>query len=147
MFGFVVAGASLVGLVLIARRHRRRGLGGHWLFRKLDASPGQEKALRGALNEARDVALEMREDGREARQALAALFRAETLEHEVLERWLEERAERFNALKLRLFSQLQAVHAALDPEQRERVARWLSTRRGLLGHSTGNCHESGCYPH
>jgi Spy/CpxP family protein refolding chaperone len=140
MFGFVVAGFSLIGLIALARTRRRHGgWGGYWVFRKLDTSPGQEKVIRTAFSEARVTFSEFREQNRGAKKELAQLLEAERLDEQAVDAWLSGRQRALDGLRPKLIALGKQVHDVLDPEQRVKVARFVA--------SGGMHHHGGCHGH
>ena len=145
MFGFVIAGVSLAGLVFLAARRRRYGgYGAYWAFRRLDTSPGQEKVIRTALSEAREVFRDFRKSNQGAKQELGPILEAEHLDERALESWLGARESSFQELKPRLMDIAKRIHDVLDPEQRRRVARWVTSGHGYHHHYHGH-HYGGCH--
>lgn len=147
MFGFVIAGVSLAGLIfLAARRHRHGGYGTYWAFRRLDTSPGQEKVIRTALSEARDILRDFKKDSRGAKEELLPILEAEHLDEQAVDSWLGARQRSFEELKPRLMNIVKTIHDVLDPEQRRKLARWVAHghgyHHGYHGHHYGGCH--GC---
>jgi uncharacterized membrane protein len=137
MFGFVIAGVSLAGLVyLAARRHRYGGYGGYWVFRRLETSPGQEKVIRTALSEARDVFRDYRKSNQGVKQQLVPILEAEVLDEHAVNSWLGERQRSLEELKPRLMDIAKRIHDVLDPEQRRKVARFVANS----GHHYHGCH-------
>jgi len=146
MFGFVIAGVSLAGLVyLAARRRRYGGYGGYWVFRKLDTSPGQEKVIRTALSEARDVLRDFRKSNQGAKQDLGPILEAESLDEHAVSSWIGERQRSFEELKPRLLEIAKRIHDVLDPEQRRKVARFVAHGGHYGHHGYHGCHgHHGC---
>jgi len=146
MFGFVIAGVSLAGLIYLGLRRRHYGgYGAYWAFRRLDTSPGQEKVIRTALSEARDVFRDFRASNRSAKEELVPLIEAENLDEQAVNSWLGARQRSFEELKPRLLQIAKTIHDVLDPEQRRKVARWAASSHGYHhchGHHYGGCH--GC---
>jgi uncharacterized membrane protein len=146
MFGFVIAGVSLAGLVyLAARRRRYGGYGGYWVFRRLETSPGQEKVIRTALSEARDIFRDYRKSNQGVKQQLAPILEAEVLDEHAVNSWLGERQRSLEELKPRLMDIAKRIHDVLDPEQRRKVARFVANSGGHYGHHYHGCHgHHGC---
>jgi Heavy-metal resistance len=140
MFGFVVAGASLVGLIMLARSRRYRG-GPHFLFRSLHTSPGQEKLIRDAFAEGRELTSEFFRARRAAKAELGPLMEAEKLDKDALNRWAETQEQAFAQLRGQLVELADRVHGVLDAEQRRQVAGFL-TRSGPFW-----MHRHGCGHH
>lgn len=152
MFGFVFGAMCLAGLVALLTRgphafhHRRRcyhdgehfgpcgrrhrGFGHHGLhaaFHHLDTTPGQEKAIRAALEELRDGAAELRDKVFASRKDVGAALRDDRLDEGVLEELLARHTTDLAELGARAIAALRKIHEALDPEQRRRLARLVET--------------------
>jgi len=131
-----------LGAVRRAFWHRRlrrwRGRGTYALrvlSARLGARPEQERVLSA---EARALAVEvhaLRDDLFGARSELAELLAGPTLDAAAVAAALERRTEKLGQLRARLADALSRVHAALDPEQRLRLAEVLRHGpRGPSGH-------------
>lgn len=146
MFGFVIALVCLVGLVLLARRRRYRYFGGRrglwYLFRSLDTTPGQEKVIRDALLELQDAAGELRAQTREARPQLAEMLRAERVNEDALDSWLDSRMRAFDTLRPRVVRAVQRVHEVLDERQRRMFGDFVEHAIWYHRH-----HHPGCHHH
>lgn len=143
-----VATLAALSLALFARRRWRasrgrcggRGLGAHrrfgqarwlrWLFAHVDATPAQERELRGALE---DLVRDLRRTssrGAELRRAIVDALRGEVLDEHSF-RTLQQASEAFRAdVDAALTRSLGRVHGALDASQRERLADVLGRVRG-----------------
>lgn len=146
MFGFVIAGVSLAGLVyLAARRRRYGGFGGYWAFKRLDTSPGQEKVIRTAISEAREVWRDYRKSNQGAKEQLVPILEAEVLDEHAVSSWLGERQRSLEEVKAPLLAIAKRIHDVLDPEQRRKVARFVAHSGGYYGHHYHGCHgHHGC---
>lgn len=134
MFGFIVAGASLIGLIALARSRRRLYGGGYfgsWALRRLDTSPGQEKVIRTAISDAQALLGGLRDDNRAAREELAGILREEKLDEARLGAWFEGREGAWVDVKPKLVELGRQVHEVLDAEQKQRIGSWL--RAGVRG--------------
>jgi len=148
MFGFVIAGVSLAGLVyLAARRRRYGGYGAYWAFRRLDTSPGQEKVIRTAFSEARDLMREYRKNNRGAKEELGPILEAEQLDERAIDSWLDQRRRSLEELKPQLVAIAKKIHDVLDPEQRKKVAHFVAHSGHHHGHHGwhGHHHYRGCH--
>lgn len=137
MFGFFVAGASLIGLIALARSRRRyygRGYFGSWALRRLDTSPGQEKVIRTAISDAQTILGGLRDDNRAAREELASILGEEKLDEARLGAWFEGREGAWGEVKPKLVELGRQVHEVLDADQKKRVGSWLRSGFGRFGH-------------
>lgn len=158
MFGFVLGTLCLIGLVVVATRrpawHRRRFYafghrGRHYgachggyrardvanaAFERLDTSPGQEKAIRAALDELDSSLRELSPVLRATRSDVAGALRAETFDRDGLSAALDQKLSQARSLGGVLASTLGRVHEALDADQRRRLARMIEAGpHALLG--------------
>lgn len=149
MFGFFVGTACLIGFVAVLRRrswgryghwsHHRHGWGhrhgsGRWggaglygLFHRLDTSPGQEKAIRAAVEELRDTMSRFTPELRASRSELANAMRSDVFDASALEGALDGHVVEARSLGSALLGTLGKVHEALDPDQRRRLARIIES--------------------
>lgn len=137
MFGFIVAGVSLVGLIALARSRRRffgRAYFRSAALRRLDTSPGQEKVIRTALREAEALLGGLRDDHLEAREELARIISEETLDEASLGAWFESREGTWREVKPKLVGLGRQIHDVLDAEQKKRLGSWLRAGSLRLGH-------------
>lgn len=156
MFGFVVGAACLYGLVRVLRggrplwhghhhhhggwgRHggfacrgagphhrRRRGFFLPELFDHLDTSPGQEKEIRAAADDVRRAGRALEDELLESRGDLARAFRSDHFDERLAGELLARYDARVDELRQRVVGALARVHATLEPEQREELARVIS---------------------
>jgi Spy/CpxP family protein refolding chaperone len=142
MFGFVIAAGSLAGLIYLSRhgRHGRgpRGYGMRWLFRRLDASPGQERVIRNALDEAYSIGTNLREQSRQAKPELAEILASGQFSEERVQSWLEARIGDFRTQLPKFTAEMAKVHEVLDDRQRRMLGDFL-TRTPFYGHHRGHC--------
>lgn len=102
---------------------RRRGL--HFLFRRIDASPAQERAIVAELDQFREVVRGARANAYAARADLAAAIRAPELDDATFAT-LQSRVDgAFGDVRTAALTALRNIHGLLDPNQRERVADLL----------------------
>lgn len=154
MFGFVIGVLCLIGFVSVLRRRgwRRHGWHGHgwhgrggygrggwrgggWMmyraFEALDTSPGQEKAIRGALTELREALTELRPELYATRAQVAqSLAAAESFDAAGVEATVERQLDSLRRVGPVLSRALGQIHEALDPDQRRRLARFLELGPG-----------------
>ena len=142
MFGFFVAAASLAGLIVLNARRRRRSFRGGGLYRvlsRLAASPGQEKVIRGTVEELRQRGRTLWTSAREARPALADLIRADRLDEQALDAWFESRFSALRDMQAGIRRGLSEVHDVLDDRQRKELAHLVerTPRWGWYGTAVG----------
>jgi uncharacterized membrane protein len=149
MFGFVFGTLCLVGFVSVLRRRswgRYGGCGGGHLggrhfrrrggwamyraFEALDTSPGQEKAIRGALSELRRELSELRPELDRARSHVAQTLAADRFDAPELEASFERQLASLGRIGPVLSRTLGQIHEALDPDQRRRLARVIELGPG-----------------
>lgn len=135
MIGFVIAGASVAGLLLLSRhsgrrRFGRRGL--YWALRRLDTSPGQERVIRNAVDELLERGRAFRQQGPAVREELAQLLGGSKLEASALEAWLDRRIQEARAVFPEIAGELTKIHEVLDDRQRRELSR-LVTRSTWYG--------------
>ncbi|EDM79151.1 hypothetical protein PPSIR1_27333 [Plesiocystis pacifica SIR-1] len=159
MFGFIIGVAASFGAYAYFRRHRghyrdhgryghrgrhgcgrhgrgRRGWGGRWVERiadLIDASPEQERVISDAARELRRDLEGMRDEGKASRRDLADAFGPERLDEERLGELFARHDERLTEARKSVVGALAKVHDALDPDQRQRLARWLARRGPMAG--------------
>lgn len=132
MFGFIVGTLSLIGLIKVARwgRHGRGGWrGGGWgrymmrrLFQRLDTTPGQEKVILEAADQAQRVMWDARQELFRARSEYAKAMRSEAFDNEAVNAAFEKQQASVDAVKKTLKEKMQAIHEALTPQQRAVLA-------------------------
>jgi Spy/CpxP family protein refolding chaperone len=133
MFGFIVGTLSLIGLIKVARwgRSGRHGYGryggwGRWmmrrLFERLDTTPGQEKVVLEAADEAQRVMWQAREELFRARSEYAKAMRGEHFDTEAVNAAFEKQQAAVDEVKKTLKAKMQAIHEALSPSQRAVLA-------------------------
>ena len=158
MFGFVFGVLCLIGFVSVLRRRgwRRSGYGygwhghgwhghgrgwqgrgwrgGGWMmyraFEALDTSPGQEKAIRGALSELRAALTELRPELYATRAQVSQSLAAESFDAAGVETLVEGQLDSLRRVGPLLSRALGQIHEALDPDQRRRLARFLELGPG-----------------
>jgi Spy/CpxP family protein refolding chaperone len=121
-------------------RGRRRLLYG--LFRRLDTTPGQEKAIVDLMNGVRERLSEARGELVAARRELAAALGGEVLDPAALEAAFRRGNEQFARLSRDVQTALAGVHEALDPEQRRQLAELLAD--GSLNPRLYGAHAYAC---
>lgn len=142
MFGFIVAGASFVGLVVLARHRFRHGFGQRRLMRYLDASPGQERVIREAMSDVWGSARGLKDALEPGKKQLADLMEHQTLDKRDVEQWLEVQEASFAPLRERLADAATRIHEVLDTEQRKKLAKLVERGPRFYGH--GYHHHHAC---
>jgi len=149
MLGFVIGLACLWGLVRVWRG--RRGCapwGFDWgpprrpsshdrarhfmlrrLFEELDTTPGQEREIRAAVDDVTAAAGNLKDRLFDSRADLGKAFGTEAFDEETMAELLTRHDEPLDELRRAVVGGLARVHAALDPEQRQRLAHWLQRTR------------------
>jgi len=151
MFGFIFGTACLIALIFVLRaEHRKRGgvwvsagcrgAHGFWhgklgrnpflrqLFRKLDTTPGQEKAIRGALDSFFNTLAGARQSLWDGRKQLADVFRSESFDETAVGGVIERHDDVAERVRTAGVDALAEIFRALDPQQREQLAQWLDNR-------------------
>lgn len=161
MLGFLIGFASLVGLIAVLKagrrgcgggwhggwhgRHHRHGWHGgrergprgwmRWLSSRLDATPGQEKEIAAAVEEFLGKARELKREGKASRDDVARVLRHESLDEEALGALFSRHDDALREVQKAFAGALGRIHAALDSEQRARLAELIesSPRWGFGG--------------
>ena len=114
-------------------QHRQRGFGAgggrgllFGLFRRLDATPGQEKAIMELLSQLRSQAQELRTDLRGAHKDVAAALAGESLDAGALDGAFLRQTEAVVATSEELKRALVTLHEILDDEQRRLIAELIA---------------------
>jgi Spy/CpxP family protein refolding chaperone len=152
MVGFIIGAVCAIGLIKVLRRrhgwHGRWGYGGpglrgpryggrrRWLlnavFERLDTTPGQEKAIVGALDELRENRRVVREEAQQTREDLARIVAGGLVDDATLEETFARHDRLLAQLRVSFVESLKKAVEALDEKQRSRVADILR-RRGRFG--------------
>ena len=106
---------------------RGRYFGLYRLFEELDTSPGQEKAIRGAVAELRGTLGELRPSLKAARGGVAAAIASESFDGAAIERTLDAQLGELSRVGRALSVAIGKVHEALDSDQRRRLARFIDS--------------------
>ncbi len=147
MFGFIIGTLSLIGLVKVWRwgRHGHGPWGARrWmlrrLFQHLDTTPGQEKVISGVVDDVQRKAQAARDAMFGARGDFAKAMRGERFDGAAVDESFEKQQAALDELKKAVKEGLGAVHEALNPEQRARLAE-------LAEHGPGRLHGCGDHGH
>jgi hypothetical protein len=152
MFGFLIGTACLIGLIAVLKRGRcghgrgcggrcRRGggWGGHShggggggffvnrVFSELDASPGQEKVIRSALEELFEAGRSFKTALHRSRSSIADVLRGETVDETQLGELFAKHDDEIESLRKALVGALARIHDALDERQRKRLAEIIES--------------------
>ena len=147
MFGIFFGILCLIGFVAVWRgRHRRGCYGGYWghdrfgrrrfgergryfglyrLFEDLDTSPGQEKAIRSAVDELRRSLGDLRPRLAETRHSVANALSSDAFDPLALEQAFEAPLADVSRSRGAWVTALGKIHEALDADQRRRLARFV----------------------
>ena len=103
---------------------------------RLDTSPGQDKAILGAIDDLRDSAVSARRDLPDLKKQVAEALRAETFDEHAFQAIFDEPLGRLNKLRDELTRTAATIHETLTPKQRDRLYDLVqsSTRWGY-GHA------------
>ena len=152
MLGFIIGTVCLIGLVKVLRRGR--GWHGQWghasygygngyqggrrrwflrrIFERLDTTPGQEKAIVGALDELRENRRVLREEAQQTREELARVVAGGLVDDAALEETFARHDRLLAQLRVSFVEALKKATEALDERQRKQVADLLQ-RTGRFG--------------
>ncbi len=121
--------------------HRRWGRGrwgaAYGLFRWLDTTPGQEKALRDTAEKLIDEAKRWRQSMTGSFPELARVLRDESFDEEQVARVMKEQQATVDQIKSSVQDTLREMHAVLDQSQRGRLADWIERRFGQATRDAG----------
>jgi Spy/CpxP family protein refolding chaperone len=142
MFGFLFGTACLIGLAAVLRRghgcHRhafggwgRRHRGPHFFVHavmdRLDTTPGQEKVIRGAVEEFVEEAREVKREFKHSRNDVAQALRDEVLDEGKLRDTFQRHDESIHKLREAAVRTLSKVHETLDERQRRTLSELLES--------------------
>lgn len=156
MFGFLIGFASLAGLIVMLKRSRRRcGSGWHeewherderhgwrrtgrrgwmrWLSRRLDTTAGQEREIAAAVDELFGKARELRREGQTTRQDVARVLREDDLDENALGELFARHDDALRETQKAFAGALGRIHAALDSDQRAKLAELIARGRAFGG--------------
>jgi uncharacterized membrane protein len=101
------------------------------MFESLDTSPGQERAIRAAVDEFLDVAHGLKPELRRSRGDVSKLFRHDAFDEVMLGELFARQDDSITEVRKAFVGLVAKVHEALDGAQRQQLARWLDRRRGF----------------
>jgi Spy/CpxP family protein refolding chaperone len=143
MLGFIIGTVCLVGLIKVLRRGRGwhgRWVGGYghhaqgrygggprrWMlrsiFEKLETTPGQEKAIVGAIDDLRKEREVLREEAQQTRADLARALGAGFVDDTTLEETFARHDRLLAQLRVVFVETLKKASEALDERQRKQLA-------------------------
>ena len=160
MFGFLIGTACLIGLVGVLRHgHHRYGYGyGHgcgggrgrhfrplyMLFDALDTSPGQEKAIRNAVEDLWEQARETRRQVHRGRSEVADAIRGEVFDRARIDDLIAKNQTLLSELLQRAADTFGSVHSVLDDRQRRRLADLIESGPGWRFARHGGPYRTAC---
>jgi Spy/CpxP family protein refolding chaperone len=153
MFGFLIGTLSLIGLIKVVRHGggwNGHGRGGprRWmlrrLFERLDTTPGQEKVILEAVDQ-------VEQNGRAAKDAffggrvdIGRAMRGEHFDTAAVNESFEKQQAAVDAFKKTVLENMQKIHEALTPEQRQAAGDLIENGpRALHGGGCGHGHGRG----
>jgi Spy/CpxP family protein refolding chaperone len=145
MLGIIIGTVCLFGLVKVTRGHHRRhhrhhqegrrGRCGHrhhgrrGLLDALDLGRDQEREVRQAIDELRGRAREHRDERDRTRNDLATALRADSFDEDLFGELFVRHDDVIRELRKAGLDAFARIHAALDPDQRERIAHLVESGR------------------
>ena len=141
MFGFVFGTACLVGLIFVVARGRRRG---HYFaygrgplyaaLSRLDATPGQEKAILAAVDEFRETARKGRAVVDGTREAAARAVRGPTFDESGLRGAFLGQDQALAEIREAVIEAGRKIHDVLDERQRKTLAELIEAGPSSFHH-------------
>jgi hypothetical protein len=154
MFGFVFGTACLVGLIYVVARGRRRWHGHYRAYTRgpmyaalarLDATPGQEKAIGQAVEEFWETARKGREAIKSTRAAAAQAVRGPTFDESGLRSAFLQQDQALSEIRDAALEAGRKIHEVLDERQRKTLGELIESGPGHYGHGHhGYHHGYGC---
>jgi hypothetical protein len=155
MLGFILGTVCLIGLIKVLRRgggwHGRWGRGGYghaygygpgagfgggprrWflrsIFERIETTPGQEKAILGAIDELRENRRVVRDEAQQTRADLARAVSSGLVDDATLEETFARHDRLLAQLRVSFVEAVKKVTEALDERQRKQVADMLEGGR------------------
>jgi Spy/CpxP family protein refolding chaperone len=112
---------------------------GRALLEHLDTTPGQEKAIQQAVSVVREHLSGTHDELKAARKDLAAALGGDVLDPAALGAALGRGEVAAQSVARELATALASVHAALDGEQRKRLAELIADGPSWRGFGRGHC--------
>ncbi len=153
MFGFVIGTACLVGLIFVVARGRRRwhhyaayGRGPLYAaLARLNATPGQEKAIGAAVEELWETARKGRAAMKSTREAAAKAVGGPSFDESSLRSAFLEQDQAISEIREAAVEAGRKIHEVLDERQRKTLAELIESGPGYGWHR-GHHHGYGCRP-
>jgi hypothetical protein len=139
MFGIAFAVACLAAFVVVQRgghrhgHHRHR----HGPFRAIGARPEQRDALASVMKELREELEPLRDTLQGSKSAFAEALRGDDPAPPSVDAAFEMHDDALKTAQRAFGDAFAKVHAILDPDQREKLARALERGRGFGGRRFG----------
>jgi uncharacterized membrane protein len=128
-------GDGLLGDRDIGRRRRGARMMFHALFRRIDATPAQERAILAEADKLSDRAQAARAGVHDARGDLAAALRSPVLDDAALGAALGRIDAAVGEVRAAAIDAVRGVHGVLDDAQRGQLAEVIERRGGWRRHS------------
>lgn len=116
------------------------GGGDYWLrglYQKLDATPGQEKVIRAAVDEIKTAMASGKGELEQSRRDIAKAVRTGTVDEVQLGELFARHDEKLREVRKAFVGALAKVNEALDEDQRKRLADMLEGGFGRFGGGFG----------
>ena len=94
---------------------------------RLDLTPAQEKVVKTEVDQLKDKARSLKDEGKTARADMAASIRGESFEEGSLAGMFIRHDDLLHGLRGDLAGALGRIHTVLDPAQRERLAEMIES--------------------
>ncbi len=143
MFGFLIGTLSLIGLIKVVRGGRgHHGSPRRWmmrrLFERLDTTPGQEKVILEAFDQVEHNGRAARDAFFSGRADIGRAMRSEHFDTAAVNETFEKQQAAVDAFKKTVLENMQKIHEALTPEQRQAAGDLLEHGPRAL-HGGGDC--------
>jgi uncharacterized membrane protein len=122
------------------RRRGFRRMIARKLMVRLDTTPGQEKAIRAAVESVRNSLSSGRDEFSAVRRELAQAFGSDTLDEQSLTAALSRQEAFVTQARTEVVQALRNVHEALDSRQRRQVSEWIAS--GFSGRDSRDGRDS-----
>jgi Spy/CpxP family protein refolding chaperone len=154
MFGFVFGTACLVGFIFAARGRRRFRWGGGYgrgpvyaALARLDATPGQEKAIGAAFESFWETARKGRGSLKTTREAAAQAVLGAGFDESSLRGAFQEQDQALAEIREAALEAGRKIHEVLDERQRKILAEMIESGPGFGCGHRGYGHRHGGHGH